>query len=569
MNFETARGYQICLEFLRSFELPTHDRSKEIRPATTGAHGFQVMPSGPAAGPPAGFAQNSMSRGYGFDYRAPTSLSQSSQGRLPSASQEHLPQAPSVIGTATGWVPSPAQQPSMTYIASQETPETSRVPSNRPYAPTRAYSGINTQTSDNFIPSYYTLPPSTQISQGVSEPTHPDSLTQNYPPIKFPHPGNLPSTSWRPVSAPEPHAKPLSTDSLDVDDLVPPQRILPFPEKKIKPSSQVSNTKMSDWQESTPIQKPAKKVVKPRRRAANTARAQSVQSTLTGHVEKADTSAIKAGRATAKLTKKTAGKVPLPSTPDALSALEKQVSKSPSVDVAPKSTPSPQTHRAQAPSVEATAKARAPSSTEATIVTTPPRVALTGKLASQWIRLPLTASASAQPQASAKESATEASPRIQFDPPSALTGTSSPPGSPTRRLVPNKTNDAQAPSNGPMEGMPSRPLGEASGNVQPATLQPTTSQPAIPAAPAHHLPSTIPPDEILSSIDTWIRRYQDLPAPQPLSTPKDQLAAYAAKSDNERAQVVDNMICECLQDENFIQLARDVEGSWKRIGLGF
>lgn len=79
----------------------------------------------------------------------------------------------------------------------------------------------------------------------------------------------------------------------------------------------------------------------------------------------------------------------------------------------------------------------------------------------------------------------------------------------------------------------------------------------------------IPSDEIMSRLDDWVRKYQDLPAPKAPVTAAENLAAYAAQPEEERLVIIDNMICECLGDENFIKLTEDVEKSWRRIGLGF
>ncbi|KAL8789718.1 MAG: hypothetical protein Q9213_000968 [Squamulea squamosa] len=85
----------------------------------------------------------------------------------------------------------------------------------------------------------------------------------------------------------------------------------------------------------------------------------------------------------------------------------------------------------------------------------------------------------------------------------------------------------------------------------------------------------ISPEEYMTRLDHWIRKYQDLPAPTPKataipsSTDKENLAAYAAQTEEERLAALDTMICECLEDENFATLVADVEKSWKRIALGF
>ena len=75
--------------------------------------------------------------------------------------------------------------------------------------------------------------------------------------------------------------------------------------------------------------------------------------------------------------------------------------------------------------------------------------------------------------------------------------------------------------------------------------------------------------ELLDTIDNFMRKYHDLATPKPPpQTAKEHLAEYAAQSDEDRARAIDNMICTCLEDENFGKLMEDVEGAWKRIGLG-
>ena len=76
--------------------------------------------------------------------------------------------------------------------------------------------------------------------------------------------------------------------------------------------------------------------------------------------------------------------------------------------------------------------------------------------------------------------------------------------------------------------------------------------------------------DLLDSIDNLVRKYHDLPAPEPPPrSAEEHLAEYAAQSDDDRAKAIDNMICKYINDENFWKLMDDVEGSWKRIGLGF
>ena len=81
--------------------------------------------------------------------------------------------------------------------------------------------------------------------------------------------------------------------------------------------------------------------------------------------------------------------------------------------------------------------------------------------------------------------------------------------------------------------------------------------------------SDMKPAELLDSLHGWIQKYHHLPAPEPTKTSKDHLAEYAKHSDEERAKAIDKLICDCLEDENFHKLVEDLEGTWRRIGLGF
>lgn len=77
------------------------------------------------------------------------------------------------------------------------------------------------------------------------------------------------------------------------------------------------------------------------------------------------------------------------------------------------------------------------------------------------------------------------------------------------------------------------------------------------------------PDEIMDRLDHWVRKYQGLSVPKLPQTPAENLAVYAAQPEETRLAVIDDLIVECLGDENFIKLVEDVDKSWKRIGLGF
>lgn len=81
----------------------------------------------------------------------------------------------------------------------------------------------------------------------------------------------------------------------------------------------------------------------------------------------------------------------------------------------------------------------------------------------------------------------------------------------------------------------------------------------------------IAPAEFMTRLDAWVREFQDLPAPKPrdlIEGNMNNLAAYAVQTRDERMAIIDDMICECLEDKNFVKLLEDVDQSWRRIGLG-
>ena len=150
-----------------------------------------------------------------------------------------------------------------------------------------------------------------------------------------------------------------------------------------------------------------------------------------------------------------------------------------------------------------------------------------------------------------------------------------PPHNPSARAV-SPICDDLAPLSSPQTLAASR-KGPMSGLSSSASNVRHGQKPNKPSSPTKERQAQLPnpvllsinAEELLSSVDTWIRKYHDLPAPKPPQTAKDHLAVYAAQSDEDRAKAIDNLICECLQDENFGKLVEDVEGAWRRIGLGF
>lgn len=105
--------------------------------------------------------------------------------------------------------------------------------------------------------------------------------------------------------------------------------------------------------------------------------------------------------------------------------------------------------------------------------------------------------------------------------------------------------------------------------VRPAPA--TTTTPIGASAESRPRPDAeeISPSEFMSSLDAFVREYQHLPAPRPPPTAAEDLAAYAAQPDEVRQAVIKDLILECLGNENFVKLVEDVDGEWRRIGLGF
>ena len=101
----------------------------------------------------------------------------------------------------------------------------------------------------------------------------------------------------------------------------------------------------------------------------------------------------------------------------------------------------------------------------------------------------------------------------------------------------------------------------------PATPEPLPNSSKTPNQ-APNVSEDVDPAEFMARLDGWVREYQHLPAPRPLEASSESLAAYAAQSKEERMAIIDDLICECLGDENFTKLVEDVSDSWRRIGLG-
>lgn len=73
-----------------------------------------------------------------------------------------------------------------------------------------------------------------------------------------------------------------------------------------------------------------------------------------------------------------------------------------------------------------------------------------------------------------------------------------------------------------------------------------------------------PPEDYLEAVDNFVTNHKARPPPTEIyNTPE-----YQDASPEEREILVNNFICENLQNPNFIQLCKDASNSWRRIGLG-
>ena len=123
---------------------------------------------------------------------------------------------------------------------------------------------------------------------------------------------------------------------------------------------------------------------------------------------------------------------------------------------------------------------------------------------------------------------------------------------------------------------PDIPLPEAALNAQ----QPSPTTEAI--AATNHL--TILPTELTSLLEDWAKNSEYLHRPAPPSsaptppnldptyhhhhqTPKQVLAAFMAQDQQTRIKSLNQQIRECIDDENFVKLAEDVEGSWMSMDM--
>lgn len=76
--------------------------------------------------------------------------------------------------------------------------------------------------------------------------------------------------------------------------------------------------------------------------------------------------------------------------------------------------------------------------------------------------------------------------------------------------------------------------------------------------------SSTPPQEYLNAIDTFVTKHKARPAPKELW----QNPGWAQADEEQRQTLLNNFICENLQNKDFVKLCGDTAVAWKRIGFG-
>jgi hypothetical protein len=75
---------------------------------------------------------------------------------------------------------------------------------------------------------------------------------------------------------------------------------------------------------------------------------------------------------------------------------------------------------------------------------------------------------------------------------------------------------------------------------------------------------TPPPHSYLDLLDAFVTRYQSGPAPKNLWN----RPGYTEADEEQRQQILNEFICENLDNPEFIHLCEDTEKAWRRMGLG-
>ena len=94
---------------------------------------------------------------------------------------------------------------------------------------------------------------------------------------------------------------------------------------------------------------------------------------------------------------------------------------------------------------------------------------------------------------------------------------------------------------------------------------PGTSGPVVAHPASVPTSASVPPSEsYLDAIDTFVSKHRSRPRPKEIW----EQPGWAEADQDERQRILNNFICENLENKDFIQLCEDTMVSWRRIGLG-
>jgi hypothetical protein len=77
-------------------------------------------------------------------------------------------------------------------------------------------------------------------------------------------------------------------------------------------------------------------------------------------------------------------------------------------------------------------------------------------------------------------------------------------------------------------------------------------------------PATLPPESYLDAIDNFVTKHKVRPAPKELW----EQPGWAEADEEQRQMLLNDFICDNLENKDFLQLCEDAAVAWRRIGLG-
>lgn len=150
-------------------------------------------------------------------------------------------------------------------------------------------------------------------------------------------------------------------------------------------------------------------------------------------------------------------------------------------------------------------------------------------------------------------------------PTSAASGLQSKTSAPKKRAAPARPSSTakrpkmvdQSTQTEKLSGLNNTTASESLRNEAPAPS--AGSQSATPA-----LTPAAPPESYLDAVDAFVTKHKDRRQPQEIW----ERPGWAEADDEQRHQILNDFICENLENKDFLKLCEDMAVSWRRIGLG-